>query len=92
MAVLPYSSLSTPDCPLQPACSLPQEMKLMSVTKTPMQGKRELLWANVVSPVGYILAVSYPVLALSTGVRAIYQLFFRRGVGGFRSSRSASSR
>ncbi|MGH2543651.1 MAG: hypothetical protein ACRDIB_12670 [Ardenticatenaceae bacterium] len=29
---------------------------------------------------GRILAVSYPVLALSTGVRAIYQLFFKEGV------------
>lgn len=38
---------------------------------------RDRLWANVISPIGYILAVSYPVLALSTGVRALYQLFFR---------------
>jgi hypothetical protein len=35
------------------------------------------LWANLVSPAGYILAFSYPVLALSTGVRAIYQLLIR---------------
>ena len=55
----------------------------MSATKTPVQSKRELLWANVVSPVGYILAVSYPVLALSTGVRAIYQLFFRPDITDF---------
>jgi hypothetical protein len=33
------------------------------------------MWENLVSPVGYILAFSYPVLALSTGVRAVYQLF-----------------
>ena len=38
------------------------------------------LWANVASPAGYILAISYPVLALSTGVRALYQLFFKAGV------------
>ena len=37
-------------------------------------------WDNVASPAGYILAVSYPVLALSTGVRALYQLFFKAGV------------
>jgi len=36
--------------------------------------------SSLVSPMGYILAVSYPVLALSTGVRAIYQLFFKEGV------------
>jgi hypothetical protein len=29
---------------------------------------------------GVILAISYPVLALSTGVRAIYQLLFKSGV------------
>jgi len=34
--------------------------------------KRDLL-----STIGYVLGVSYPVLALSTGVRAIFQLFFR---------------
>lgn len=37
------------------------------------------LWAELVSPIGYILAVSYPVLALSTGTRAVYQLFFKDG-------------
>ena len=34
-------------------------------------------WASWVSPIGYILAVTYPVLALSTGARALYQLFLR---------------
>jgi hypothetical protein len=34
-------------------------------------------WDSIISAFGYILAVSYPLLALSTGVRAIYQLFFR---------------
>lgn len=29
---------------------------------------------------GVILAISYPVLALSTGVRAVYQIFFKEGV------------
>ena len=29
---------------------------------------------------GVILAISYPVLALSTGVRALYQLFLKEGV------------
>mgnify|MGYP005840518775 CR=1 FL=1 len=38
------------------------------------------LWTNVVSPAGYILAVSYPVLALSTGARAVYQLFMRQDI------------
>lgn len=36
--------------------------------------------SSAVSAIGYVLAVSYPVLALSTGVRALYQLFFKEGV------------
>lgn len=40
----------------------------------------ESFYASLVSAAGYILAVSYPVLALSTGARAIYQLFFKAGV------------
>ncbi len=39
---------------------------------TPAEIRRDLI-----SAIGYILGVSYPVLALSTGVRAIFQLFFR---------------
>lgn len=34
----------------------------------------------MIRAIGQILAVSYPVLALSAGVRAIYQLFFKPGV------------
>lgn len=33
--------------------------------------------SDIASVAGYILGVSYPVLALSTGVRGIYQLFFK---------------
>lgn len=43
----------------------------------------DALWANVVSPAGYILAVSYPVLALSTGARAVYQLFLRQDIADY---------
>lgn len=32
------------------------------------------------SPAGYILAISYPVLALSTSVHTLYQLFLKAGV------------
>lgn len=35
--------------------------------------------ADLASVAGYALAISYPVLALSTGVRAVYQLFFKAG-------------
>jgi hypothetical protein len=43
----------------------------------PISNQQDRHWANIISPIGYILAVSYPVLALSTGVRSLYQLFFR---------------
>ncbi|HXV42306.1 MAG TPA: hypothetical protein VEC96_04550 [Anaerolineae bacterium] len=36
--------------------------------------------SDLVYAVGIILAISYPVLAISTGVRAIYQLLFKTGV------------
>ncbi len=32
---------------------------------------------------GVILAISYPVLAISTGFRALYQLFFKEGVTNY---------
>jgi hypothetical protein len=32
---------------------------------------------------GVILAISYPVLAISTGFRAVYQLFFKEGVDNY---------
>lgn len=35
--------------------------------------------SGFIQAAGVILAVSYPVLALSTGVRAVYQLFFKPG-------------
>ena len=36
--------------------------------------------SGFISTIGYVLAISYPVLALSTGVRASYQLFFRADI------------
>lgn len=36
--------------------------------------------SSLISTLGYVLAVSYPVLALSTGARAVYQIFFKEGV------------
>ncbi len=48
----------------------------------PAAGKTTWM-ANIAKPAGYILAVSYPVLALSTGFRAVYQLFFKAGVTNY---------
>lgn len=39
--------------------------------------------SGFISAAGVILAVSYPVLALSTGVRAMYQLFVKEGVTNY---------
>ncbi len=36
--------------------------------------------SGFIQAAGMILAVSYPVLALSTGVRSVYQLFFKEGI------------
>ena len=37
-------------------------------------------WDGFIQAAGVILAVSYPVLALSTGFRSVYRLFFKDGV------------
>lgn len=39
--------------------------------------------SGFIKAAGSILAVSYPVLALSTGVRSIYQGFFKEGVTNY---------
>lgn len=49
-------------------------------SKEPSPSAPSNWWDSIASPAGYVLAVSYPVLALSTGVRALYQLFFKDGV------------
>jgi hypothetical protein len=38
------------------------------------------LLADIASVARYVLAVSYPVLAISTGARAVYRLFLKDGV------------
>ena len=45
----------------------------------PAAENAESPWASLISAAGYILAVAYPVLALSTGARAGYQIFFKEG-------------
>lgn len=49
----------------------------MSTQDTPVS---ENALSGFIRAAGVILAVSYPVLALSTGTRAIYQLFFKEGI------------
>jgi hypothetical protein len=40
-------------------------------------GEPQDLKTRAISLIGYVLGISYPLLALSTGARGVYQLFFR---------------
>ena len=50
-------------------------------TDTPQ--KEETKLSGFIRAAGVILAISYPVLAISTGFRAFYQLFFKEGVTNY---------
>lgn len=50
------------------------------VVPPPAPTVEESCYAGLISGIGYVLAASYPVLALSTGARAGYQIFFKEGV------------
>ena len=53
----------------------------MTRTRTgPSQSAPKSSSTELVSVLGYVLSVSYPLLALSTGVRALFQLFLKEGV------------
>jgi hypothetical protein len=39
--------------------------------------------SGFIAAAGVILAISYPILAISTGFRAVYQLFFKDGVTNY---------
>ena len=49
-------------------------------TITTEEKATENSWDGFIQAAGVILAVSYPVLALSTGFRAVYRLFFKDGI------------
>jgi hypothetical protein len=59
------------------------QIKVESTPSEPEQRFSSRQWDTILSPIGYILAVSYPVLALSTGVRALYQLFVRHDITNY---------
>lgn len=48
--------------------------------QTPDTAQEDKELSTFASVAGGILGVSYPVLAISTGARAVYQLFFKEGV------------
>lgn len=52
-----------------------------SITQT--ETKERDLKRDLLGPIGYILGVSYPVLALSAGARSIYQIFLKEDVAGY---------
>jgi hypothetical protein len=68
---LPIPSQEIPDHPRSPLTELDRPL--------PESG----FWEGLVMTSGYILAISYPLLALSTGVRSLYQLFLKDGVTDF---------
>jgi len=51
-----------------------------TIEETAANNDQQESMSSLVSAIGYILAISYPVLAISTGTRAVYQLFFKEGV------------
>lgn len=53
---------------------------MSEVTESSAEAPKESGLSGLIRAAGVILAVSYPVLALSTGVRAIYQIFFKEDV------------
>lgn len=53
---------------------------MSNVDRSLPQPETESAWTRFLITCGYILAVSYPLLALSTGVRALYQIFLKEGV------------
>jgi hypothetical protein len=52
----------------------------MEKSQNPTQPKSEGVLSDIAYAAGIILAISYPVLAISTGARAIFQLFFKADV------------
>ena len=52
-------------------------------TADPEEGTEEPGLSGFIRAAGVILAISYPVLAISTGFRALYQLFFKEGVTNY---------
>lgn len=53
---------------------------MTETTEAPVPAPGENGLSGFIRASGVILAISYPVLALSTGVRALYQIFFKEGV------------
>lgn len=47
------------------------------------QAQEEKGLSGFIAAAGVILAISYPVLAISTGFRALYQLFLKEGVTNY---------
>lgn len=52
----------------------------MEKSQNPTKPKSEGVLSDIAYASGIILAISYPVLAISTGARAIFQLFFKADV------------
>ncbi len=51
----------------------------MSASEQPLPSRKE----ELLSVAGYVLGISYPLLAISTGFRAVFQLFFKEDVTNY---------
>ena len=54
--------------------------KNLSANDQPAANDTPSVMSDFISVAGGVLAVSYPILAISTGARAVFQLFFKAGV------------
>ena len=62
----------------------PEQAQLESQTVETGQGREDVsAMSDFIRVAGNILAVSYPILAISTGFRAVYQLFFKADVTNY---------
>ena len=77
-----YVTFSTDFCVKIPGMS--QSSKSTDKKQAEMEpAEEEKGLSGFIAAAGVILAISYPVLAISTGFRAVYQLFFKEGVTNY---------
>jgi len=70
-------------CNMAERLSHPDNSERLAAPPETSAERFDAVWGSVASPAGYILAVSYPVLALSTGARAAYQLAVRDDITNY---------
>jgi hypothetical protein len=59
------------------------ECYALAMTQPASSNTKPSKLTDILLGIGFILGLSYPILALSTGVRSIYQLLFKAGVTNY---------